>query len=487
MTSPYYNPSAITPNTRAMAEQISTELAKIAAAFAKLPDPTAIGIGGGAPNYTWYAYADSADGTANFTNGEPGNRTYVGIAANQVSVTESPFPADYTWAKIKGADGTNGTSGTNGTNGTNGIDGGYREFRFVRSIAPPTQATGSIPAGTSTFIPVGDDPVWVTTAFRNGLGNLTTAWDVWSRLTSLPNAAPYSASTTYYDGMQALYQGGTYILIVRSAIGIAPTGTAQANGTWDVVSSPGTPGAPATPPSAFSATINLTSASAGINLATIATANGYSGMSNATITFRVGSGVTIGANPGGLGVDSGVWPDTSYAIAITFEVQSGGIVYGGGGIGGDGGTGGIGSNGSDGGDGVYCRTNMTVLIDSGGALYGGGGGGGGGKGSVVGGVEPLIRAGGGGGGGAPNGYGGVAGSPDIGTPTDGATGTTGGGGAGGSAGGSGTTAGGAGGGLAAAGSNATSSGTGGGAGYAVRKNGRTVTVTNNGTMGGTVG
>lgn len=102
--SPWYNPTLISPGGRATAEQINAELLKIRAALDQLPAPTAIGIGGGQPNYTWRAYADSADGTANFTTGEPGTRSYLGIATNRVIATPSQFPADYTWQRVQGAD-----------------------------------------------------------------------------------------------------------------------------------------------------------------------------------------------------------------------------------------------------------------------------------------------------------------------------------------------------------------------------------------------
>ncbi|WBY16634.1 hypothetical protein PF049_00220 [Erythrobacteraceae bacterium WH01K] len=60
----------------------------------------------GQPTYTWFAYASNADGSENFTTGTPveGTHTYIGIAANKDTATESNNPADYTWSLIKGAD-----------------------------------------------------------------------------------------------------------------------------------------------------------------------------------------------------------------------------------------------------------------------------------------------------------------------------------------------------------------------------------------------
>lgn len=57
----------------------------------------------GQPNYTWFAYADSSDGTVNFTNGVGGTRAYLGISSNHNTSVESSNPTDYTWSKIQGA------------------------------------------------------------------------------------------------------------------------------------------------------------------------------------------------------------------------------------------------------------------------------------------------------------------------------------------------------------------------------------------------
>ncbi|WP_162895834.1 hypothetical protein [Novosphingobium sp. THN1] len=58
---------------------------------------------------------------------------------------------------------------------------------------------------------------------------------------------------------------------------------------------------------------------------TIADAAGYTGLSDATITFNIPSGVTItGVGNGGIAIDSGTWPSASYTIALTIVVQNGG-------------------------------------------------------------------------------------------------------------------------------------------------------------------
>jgi YD repeat-containing protein len=247
--------------------------------------------------------------------------------------------------------------------------------------------------------------------------------------------------------------------------------------------------------STFTTTIHIASGTS-VNLRTLANSAGYSGASPANITYIVDSGVTVygaaGSYSGGAGgaaIDSGSWPTGSYSIALSVTVASGGTVLGGGGGGGDGGAGGSGTPGAGGGggDAIYCQVPMSVTVNSGGYILAGGGGGGGGAGVTYNAASREDQFtdyqdlnGGFGGGGAPNGNGvhaGAPGSGGAGTAADSAVD-----GDGNPAQGD---AGGAGGGYATSGT--ASDGAGGAAGYAVRKNGHTVTVTNNGTATGTIG
>ncbi len=268
--------------------------------------------------------------------------------------------------------------------------------------------------------------------------------------------------------------------------------------------------------SAFTATIAVPGGGP-INLRTLAEANGYTGQTNATVLFEVNNGATItglaalkalppnAGGAGGRGIDTGVWPTATYAISLSLTVKTGGKVYGGGGGGGQsGGDAGASRAGGAGGDAIYCQTPISIVVQSGGEVRAGGGGGGGGGGWVRTTPETLRYSGGGGGGGFPNGLGNDAGGADS-MGSAGADGT----GAGGGAGGAGfpiplasrsTAAGGNGGGAAAAGAvGGTASGSvsggyskiapasGGAAGFAIRKNGNTVGVTNSGAISGAVG
>ncbi|WP_156679342.1 hypothetical protein [Sphingomonas profundi] len=86
----------------------------------------------GSPTYTWFAYADAADGSANFTTGSPDGRLYIGIAPNKPTPGESSNPADYAWTRLRGADGATGAPGANA---------------LSVAIAPPTTTIGCDAAG----------------------------------------------------------------------------------------------------------------------------------------------------------------------------------------------------------------------------------------------------------------------------------------------------------------------------------------------------
>nr|DAY63886.1 MAG TPA: tail protein [Caudoviricetes sp.] len=66
--------------------------------------------------YTWIRYADDASGTG--ISNDSSGKSYIGIAYNKETATESNIPSDYTWTKIKGDQGLDGTNGTNGKDGT---------------------------------------------------------------------------------------------------------------------------------------------------------------------------------------------------------------------------------------------------------------------------------------------------------------------------------------------------------------------------------
>ena len=56
--------------------------------------------------YTWVKYADDANGTN--MNDDPTGKSYIGLAYNKTTSTESTTASDYQWSLFKGTDGVNG-------------------------------------------------------------------------------------------------------------------------------------------------------------------------------------------------------------------------------------------------------------------------------------------------------------------------------------------------------------------------------------------
>lgn len=306
----------------------------------------------------------------------------------------------------------------------------------------------------------------------------------------LARRAAYAETVDYtYDELgrltRAAYENGCVIDYTYD-----PAGNRTALDQPQCTAPPGPP-PPPPPPPGFNATIQITGTSP-VNLRTLANSAGYNGAEDAHVLYQLASNITItgaaGApsTPGGAGISTGTWPTGSQTIELTLQIS--GKVRGGGGNGGAG----NGGAGSAGGDAIACQAPVSITVNAGGEVRGGGGGAGaGGRGRQNAGGEFFLYGGGGGGGGAPNGPGGAGGTATNGNGAGGSAGTNSGGGAGG-AGSDGIGGdGGAGGGFAASGAAGETAFNAGGAGaaggYAIRKNGHTVPVTNNGTITGTVG
>lgn len=65
--------------------------------------------------YTWIRYADDASGTG--ISNDPTGKIYMGLAYNKNTPVESDNPADYTWSRFRGEDGTDGVQGPPGEDG----------------------------------------------------------------------------------------------------------------------------------------------------------------------------------------------------------------------------------------------------------------------------------------------------------------------------------------------------------------------------------
>ena len=91
----------------------------------------------GQPLYTWIKYADTP--TSGMSD-RPDGKTYMGIAYNKESATESSIYSDYQWSLIKGADGAQGVQGPPGKDGR-------QLYTWLKYADTPTSGMSDSPNG----------------------------------------------------------------------------------------------------------------------------------------------------------------------------------------------------------------------------------------------------------------------------------------------------------------------------------------------------
>ena len=91
----------------------------------------------GQPLYTWIKYADTP--TSGMSD-SPDGKTYMGIAYNKESSTESSIYSDYQWSLIKGADGAQGVQGPPGKDGR-------QLYTWLKYADTPTSGMSDSPNG----------------------------------------------------------------------------------------------------------------------------------------------------------------------------------------------------------------------------------------------------------------------------------------------------------------------------------------------------
>lgn len=115
----------------------------------------------GQPTFTWIAYSSAPNGSSDFTTGAPtpGVHTYLGLAANRATATESSNPEDYHWSLIKGADGEDGIDGAPGQDAV--------------TVSPASYST-SVKANSGGVVDAGELPVVVTFTVKRGTTDIST-------------------------------------------------------------------------------------------------------------------------------------------------------------------------------------------------------------------------------------------------------------------------------------------------------------------------
>ncbi len=211
--------------------------------------------------YTWIKYSDVANPTfSSQIYDTPRSTTeYIGIAVNQITITESTDPSKYTWSKFKGDQGVPGTPGADGANGTNGTDGkngDFTEYRYAvngsKTSPPVLTVISREPNGWSTAMPTVSSLkyLWLTTAKISGQTNsLLSNWTTPIRVTpydgtdgkngevgpALIFRGEYDDSKTYYGNANRIdavkYNNHYYVARIDagSFSGTLPTNTGKWN------------------------------------------------------------------------------------------------------------------------------------------------------------------------------------------------------------------------------------------------------------------
>lgn len=93
--------------------------------------------------YTWIKYATSATGAG--MSDSPTGKTYIGLAYNKTTATESTNAADYSWSLIKGDKGDTGATGPQGPQGPAGPKGdrGIMGVAYMQPTQPNDTTEGA--------------------------------------------------------------------------------------------------------------------------------------------------------------------------------------------------------------------------------------------------------------------------------------------------------------------------------------------------------
>lgn len=161
--------------------------------------------------YTWIKYGDDAIGTG--LSDSPVGKSYIGIAYNKSTASESTNPADYAWSKMEGDQGATGPQGPQGPQGDPGI------------LPAPDNVNPGLYAD-STHLGYHDSGAWKTYMDNTGKFFLTGT----------------SGNSLYWDGVDTLTVDGDVNAKTLSLSGgtVAPSvsglyGDQSRIGYWDSV------------------------------------------------------------------------------------------------------------------------------------------------------------------------------------------------------------------------------------------------------------
>ena len=177
----------------------------------------------GTTYYTWTKYGTNSSGAGLTDTYTAGTTTYIGMAFQQTSATESTTAGDYTWHKIEGEDGVQGDTGATGATtytwvkyGTNSSGAGLTNTYtagttlYIGMAFNKTTATESTNAGDYTWTKIEGEDGSDGAAGAAGAAGLNTATVALYRKNTSSSSAPAAFSGTFtYTFSTGAVTGGT--------------------------------------------------------------------------------------------------------------------------------------------------------------------------------------------------------------------------------------------------------------------------------------
>ena len=170
----------------------------------------------GDPLYTWIKYASDASGTG--LTDSPTGMSYMGIAVNKTSLTESTTAGDYAWSLIKGADGSGTLSSI--TAGT-GLSGGTITTTGTIALADTAVTAGSYTTANITVNAQGR----ITAATSGTAGSNGTVTSV---AMTVPSFLSITGSPITSSGTLAVTLSGIALPVANGGTGLTALGTGVA-------------------------------------------------------------------------------------------------------------------------------------------------------------------------------------------------------------------------------------------------------------------